>query len=172
MESLKTKRGNSFPRQQQSQLQGRSGGRCVTTAVLHQQLVQALMGKHWANQCPAPPHQLDPWSALKVCPTLLQRDKGRMERVGTRPKMQHFLGGLALAHTGHKVTISEKPDTTLTKVALPTNSRAQLIDRHIQGHFRKPGEKLLCQALVWFGFGGGFLGGGLFFFLTPGETAL
>lgn len=74
--------------------------------------------------------------------------------MGTRYKVQHFLGGLALAHTGHKVTISEKPDITLTEVALLVNARDQLTDRC---HFRKPGEKLLCQVLVWFGFGGEFL---------------
>lgn len=77
--------------------------------------------------------------------------------MGTRPKVQHLVGGLALAHTGCKVTIPEKADTALTKAALPINDRAELIDRHIQGHFRKPDEKLLCQALVWFGLGGGFL---------------
>lgn len=72
--------------------------------------------------------------------------------MGTRPKVQHFSHGLALAHTGCKVTISEKPDITFTKVDLSINARAQLIDRH---HFRKPGEKLLYQVLVWFGFSGG-----------------
>lgn len=135
--------------QQQRQLQGRSGGRWVTTAMLHQWLVQALLGKHWANPSPAPPlgpwAGAPPWSAPKVCPTLLQKDKPGWRGWGLGTKLQHFLGGLALAHTGCKVTISEKADIRLTKVALPIDARAQLIDRC---HFRKPGEKLLFQLLV------------------------
>lgn len=74
--SWKTKRGNSLPRQQQRQLQGRSGGRCVTTAVLHQQLVQAL-GKTvpCSITSPGPWAEAPSWTAPKVCPTLLQRDE-------------------------------------------------------------------------------------------------
>lgn len=75
-----------------------------------------------------------------------------MERVGTKPKVQHFLGGLALAHTGCKVTISEKPDITCTKVAHPINARAQLIDIDIiSGSLVKS-----CYVKCWFGFAEGF----------------
>lgn len=109
------------------------------------------------DQGPAPPQpwaETPPWSAPKVCPTLLQRDKAGWRGWGPGPRCSTFWMVLALAHTGCKVTISEKPDITFTQAARPINARAHLIDRH--HHFRKPGEKLPCQVLVWFGFGGGF----------------